>query len=155
VLLISTITPLPWALIEFHGGYLKAIVKDDKFLENFVNIANMFIELGHWLTHFKISSSIIIPKLNKAFYNSSKSFHPIVLLNMLGKLIKKVIGECLQFHMIANNFVHPYQLGGLKQCLMIDMGIFITYLICLSWVKNLWTNTLAFDIIQFFPSLNH
>jgi len=39
-------------------------------------------------------SSIIIPKPNKAFYDSPpKTFKPIVLLNMLGKLIEKVIDE--------------------------------------------------------------
>ena len=48
-------------------------------------------------------------------YNSSKIFRPIVLLNMLGKLIKKVIGERLQYQSITLNFVHPNQLGRLKQ----------------------------------------
>jgi len=57
---------------------------------------------------------IVIPKPNKLSYNSSKFFHPIVLLNMLSKLIKKVIGERLQFHTISNNFTHPHQFGGLK-----------------------------------------
>jgi len=41
-------------------------------------------------------------------------FRPIVLLNILGKLIKKVIGERLQFHAIANNFIHSNQLENLK-----------------------------------------
>ena len=49
---------------------------------------------------------IIIPKPNKTLYNSLKSFRPIVLLNMLGKLIKKVIGERIQFYVIANDFIY-------------------------------------------------
>ena len=36
---------------------------------------------------------IIIPKPNKSSYDSPKLFRPIILLNMLGKLMKKVIGE--------------------------------------------------------------
>ena len=88
---------------------------DNKCLENIVNIANICINLGYWPMYFKMFLSIIIPKLNKTFYNSPKSFHPIVLLNMLEKLIRKVIGKCLQFYAIANNFVYSYQLGGLKQ----------------------------------------
>jgi len=71
--------------------HLKLIFKDNKCLENIINI-------GHWLLHFKVSSSIIIPKLNKVTYNSPKSFCPIILLNTLGKLMKKVIGRWLQFH---------------------------------------------------------
>ena len=56
-------------------------------------------------------------------------FRPIVLLNTLEKLIKKVIGKHLQFHMIFNNFIHPDQLRGLKQCSTMDAGTFLTYFI--------------------------
>jgi len=76
-----------------------------------------------------MSISIIIPKSSKTLYDSLKSFHLIVLLNMLGKLIKKVIGERMQFHPTSNNFIYYNQLGGLKQYSTLDMGIFLTYLI--------------------------
>jgi len=36
-----------------------------------------------------------------------------------------------------------------------DAGIALMHIICLGWVKSLLTSTLAFDITQFFPSLNH
>ena len=36
-----------------------------------------------------------------------------------------------------------------------DVEVALTHIICSGWVKNLTTNTLAFDIAQFFPSLNH
>jgi len=71
----------------------------------------------------QMSSSIIIPKPNKASYDSSKMFCLIVLLNTLGKLVKKVIGEKLQFHLISNNFIHSNQLGGLKQQSTTDADI--------------------------------
>jgi len=98
---------------------------------------------------------VIIPKLNKNSYDLSKSFRPIVLLNTVGKLIEKVIGEKLQFNIAANNFIHSSQLGGLKFKSMIDTGIALTHIIRSGWVKNMLTSTLAFDIAQFFPSLNH
>ena len=115
----------------------------------------MCFELGYWPSHFKTSTSIIIPKPNKELYDSPKAFRPIVLLNMIGKLIQKVIGERLQFYMISNNFIHPSQLGGLKQHLSANAGIALMYFICSGWVKNNYTSTLAFDIAQFFPSLNY
>ena len=59
--------------------------------------------------------SIIIPKPNKESYNSPKSFRPIVLLNMIGKIIEKVIKERLQFHTIANDFIYFSQLDSLKK----------------------------------------
>jgi len=45
-------------------------------------------------------SSIVISKFNKVAYNSPKTFRLIVLIKTLGKLIKKVIGERLQFQAI-------------------------------------------------------
>ena len=32
----------------------------------------------------------------------------------MGKLIEKVIGERLQFNIVANDFIYPSQLGSLK-----------------------------------------
>jgi len=75
--------------------HLKCIVKNNWYLEKIIAIADMCFELGYWPSHFKISMSIIISKPNKELYNSSKLFRPIVLLNILGKLIKKVIDNRL------------------------------------------------------------
>ena len=121
---------------------------------NIVNIANACVNLGHWPSHFKLLSSIIIPKPNKASYNFSKIFCLIVLLNTLGKLIEKVIGERLQFQSTSKNFIHHNQLRRLKQHLTIDTDNFLTHLICSGWVKNLQTSILVFKIAQFFPLLN-
>jgi len=77
----------------------------------------------------------------------SKAFHnTIVLLNMLDKLIKNFIGERIQFHSISNSLIHLNYFGELKQCSTIDVGVFLTYLICSEWIKNSQMSTLAFDI---------
>ena len=94
--------------------HLKRCVKDVTCLKRFINIANTCIDLGHWPLHFKVLTTIIIFKPNKKSYNFLKAFCSIVLLNMLGKLIEKFIGERLQFQAILNNFVYQCQLGGLK-----------------------------------------
>ena len=88
-------------------------------------------------------------------YNQPKSFHLIVLLNTLGKLIEKVVVERLQFIVTNNDFIHPSQLDGLKFKSTTDAGVALTHIIQSGWVKNKTTSTFAFDISQFFPSLNH
>jgi len=104
-------------------------MKDDDYITNVIKITNACIDLEYWPNHFKISSMVIIPKPNKLLYNSPKSFRPIVLLNTLGKLIEKVIGERLQYHVINNNFIHSSQLGGLKFKLTIDVGVTLMHII--------------------------
>ena len=127
-------------------------MKDNDCITNIIKITNACINLEYWPNHFKISSIVIIPKPNKPSYDSPKSFRPIVLLNTLGKLIEKVIGERLQYHVVNNNFIYLSQLGRLKFKLTIDAGVTI---IRLGWTRNCLASTLAFDIVQFFPSLNH
>ena len=145
-------TPSPDKLSWRH---LEIILEDKECLDNFVQIANTCINLGYWLSHIKVSITVIIPKSNKKVYNSPKSFRPIVLLNTMVKLIKKVIGERLQFNTVLNDFIHPSQLSSLKFKSMIDAGVTLMYTIQASWVKNLTTSTLAFNITQFFLLLNY
>lgn len=114
---------------KLSWGNLKRVVRDKTCLKNIITIANACIEIGYWPNHFKNSMTIVIPKPNKALYDSPKSFRPIVLLNSLGKLIEKVIGDRLQFHIISNNFIHQSQLGGLKFKSTTDVGITLTHFI--------------------------
>ena len=87
-------------LDELLWRHLKVIINDITYLNNFINIASTYINLEHWPLHFKTLFSIIISKPNKTSYNTPKMFQPIILLNMLGKLIEKVISERLQFQSI-------------------------------------------------------
>ena len=90
--------------ITWH--HLKVALNQEECLSNIINIANICINLGHWLNYFKCSSTRIIPKPNKPAYDHPKAFCPIVLLNTLGKLIKKVIVERIQFIITRNSFIH-------------------------------------------------
>jgi len=140
---------------KLSWGHFKCIIKDKTCLKNIVIITNVCFELGYWPNHFKKSTMIVILKPNKSSYDSLKSFRPIVLLNTMGKLIEKVIGDRLQFQVVSNNFIHQSQLRGLKFKSTIDVGIALIHFICTGWIKNMLTSSLAFDIAQFFPSLNH
>jgi len=46
----------------------------------------------------------------------------------------------------TNNFIHQSQLGGLKFKSTMDVSIVLTYFICMRWIQNMSTSTLAFDI---------
>jgi len=71
---------------------------------------------------------VIIPKPNKSSYDTPKTFQPIILLNTIGKLIKKIITD-RQVDSITLNFIHSNQIGGIRQQSTIYAGIFITHLI--------------------------
>ena len=102
-----------------------------------------------------MSTLIIISKPNKVLYDFPKMFQLIILLNMLGKLIEKVIGVRLQYQSITSNFAYLNQLGRLKQQSTTNVDIILTHFIYLGWIKGFYTSTLAFDIAQFFFLLNY
>jgi len=108
----SSLTPGPDHISWRH---LKLLITNDRCLLKIVQIANTCIDLEFWLSHFKSSNMVVIPKPNKNNYNSPKSFRPIVLLNTMGKLIEKAISNRLQFHLSANGFLDSHQFGGIQQ----------------------------------------
>jgi len=73
----------------------------------------------------------------------------------MGKLIEKAISNRLQFYLLANGFLDPHQFGGICQRSTIDAGIYLTHLIRVGWLRQCHMSILAFDIAQFFLSLNH
>ena len=135
--------------------HLKIIIKNKDCLSRIINITNTCINLGYWPKYFKVSTTIVIPKPNKSSYNHPKAFCPIVLFNTLSKLIEKVVAKRLQFIVVSNDFIHPSQLGGLKFKSTMDAGITLIHIVQSGWAKGRSTSSLAFDISQFFPSLNH
>jgi len=107
----SLFTPGP---NHISWNHLKKVLDNAKYSTNIVNIVNSCISLSYWPSHFKNLSFIIILRPNKSLYNTTKVFHPIILLNMLGKLIEKVISNRLQVYSITSNFIYSNQLGGIK-----------------------------------------
>ena len=114
---------------KLSWSYIKKIIKNDNCIVKFIDITNTCINPEYWPYYFKTSTTIIIPKPNKTMYDFPKSFYPIVLLNTIGKLFKKMIRERIQFLILSNNFIHSSQLGSLKQRSTTDARVALTHLI--------------------------
>jgi len=57
--------------------------------------------------------------------------------------------------MTSNGFLDPNQLSSIKQRSTIDAGLYLTHIIHAGWLKQYHTSVIAFDVAQFFLSLNH
>ena len=73
----------------------------------------------------------------------------------MGKLVEKMLARRLQFDGIAHGVFHSNQFGGIMQRSTEDAGLYLTHIVRAGWAKGLRTSVVAFDIAQFFPSLNH
>jgi len=135
--------------------HLKKIIAEPQCLNVFIKLANACLTVGRWPKHFKESVSVIIPKPGKPSYSAPKAFRPIALLNTLEKLIEKMLSNRIQHDMIAYDIVDPNQFGGICQRSTEDAGLYLTHLVRTGWAQGLKTSVIAFDIAQFFPSINH
>jgi hypothetical protein len=92
--------------------HLKRILRDGYSEQLFLWLANACLTTGVWPDEFKVSITVVIPKPGKPLYNTPKSFRPIVLLNTMGKLLEKMLANCLQFEAAEHGVLHPNQFGG-------------------------------------------
>jgi len=148
----SLLSPGPDHVTWVH---LKKIVAEPQCLNVFITLANACLTVGRWPKYFKELVSVIIPKPGKPSYSAPKAFRPIALLNTLEKLIEKMLSNRIQYDMIAYDLVDPNQFGGICQRSTKDAGLYLTHLVRTGWARGLKTSIIAFDITQFFPSINH
>ncbi|KAF8692400.1 hypothetical protein AX14_002562, partial [Amanita brunnescens Koide BX004] len=110
---------------------------------------------GSWPTHFKESTSVIIPKPNKPDYTIPKAYWPIALLNTLGKLLTKILANRLQHDAAEHGILHRDQFGGVQGHSTIDAGLVLTDFISEHRECGWHASACAIDVAQFFPSLSH
>jgi hypothetical protein len=135
--------------------HLRCLTTDKTISSMLLWIADACINVGIWPDEFKESITVVIPKPGKPAYDVPKAFRPIVLLNTMGKLIEKMIANRLQFDAAKNGILHPCQFGGVRQNSTEDAGVYLTHLVRAGWAKGMKTSVVAFDLAQYFPSLNH
>jgi hypothetical protein len=76
-------------------------------------------------------------------------------LNTLGKMFEKMLSNRLQFEAAEHGVLHPNQFGGVCQNSTEDAGCVFTHVVQVGWRAKLKTSMVAFDLAQFFPSINH
>ncbi|OJT07610.1 hypothetical protein TRAPUB_1516, partial [Trametes pubescens] len=135
--------------------YVAALVKHEACGEILRQLFNACIEKAFWPAQFKEAVSVIIPKPKKDDYSRLKAYRPVVLLSCLGKLCEKVLAARLHFEGQKWGAFHPAQFGGTKQHSTVDAGMMLVHRIRQGWARGLDTSVLAFDVAQFYPSVNH
>ncbi|KAJ0169140.1 hypothetical protein K1T71_014948 [Dendrolimus kikuchii] len=68
--------------------------------ELFLSLANKCLELGYFPTEWKKATVVILRKPGKTVYNTAKSYRPIGLLPVIGKLFEKLIVARLRWHLV-------------------------------------------------------
>ncbi|CAH2208513.1 jg11092 [Pararge aegeria aegeria] len=96
---------------DYHSDIsAEAILVDIKI---YLSIANKCLELSCFPVSWKQAAVIVLRKPGKADYSQAKSYRPIGLLPILGKILEKMIVRRIRWHLLPK--ANPRQYGFVPQ----------------------------------------
>ena len=96
-----------------------------------------------------------VPKPDHAHYSPAKNFHPISLLECIGKLTEKLILYLLYREIIHHDLIPTNQFSGHMASSTLDAGLTLLHDIQIVHVAGLQTGLLLFDIQGFSNNVNY
>ena len=75
---------------------------------------NSCLRLGYYPKHFRDSITVILQKPQKDDYTAAKSYHPVALLNTLGKLLDAVVAGRIAYVAEKSQMLPTMHMGGRK-----------------------------------------
>ena len=125
------------------------------FPETLTFLYSSCVEIGHYPTPFKHSTTTVVPKPNKKDYKLAGSFRPIRLTECLGKVLEKAIARRIQHEVAIDDIVPLSQFGGRIHSATIDAGLTFVQDVHDSWQRKEKASALFFDITGFYNFVNH
>jgi hypothetical protein len=111
--------------------------------------------LGHHLKEWKLAITAVILKPRKEDYSLLKCYHPLVLLECLGKLLKKVVMRCLSHDIAALKLIPMMQFRARSFSSTINAGLCLTHDVEIAHALGRVCGSLLFDLQGFFNNINH
>jgi hypothetical protein len=97
---------------------------------------------------------VLIPKPNKPDYSNPEAYHPIALLNCLGKVLEKLMATHLSSMSESHNLLHLDQIRGRPQRLAIDAVIALVHDVDMVKSRKLSSAALFLDIWGAFDNVS-
>lgn len=115
-------------------------------------IYSAILERGYYFNPWKKFITVVLRKPGKPQYDVLKAYHPIALLNTLGKLLTAIITEQLTYYTEKHALLPPMHFGGRPGRTTMDTLHTLTYFIKDAWRKKQVVSVLFLDIEGAFPN---
>jgi len=96
----------------------------------------------------------VIPKPGKTDYFAPKLYHPISLLDCLGKLMEKAVAKRITHAIDVAEVLPPNQFGSRARSCCLDAVLTLTHHVNLAHKINWHAGALLFDISGFFDNIS-
>jgi ribonuclease HI len=123
--------------------------------EHLLMLYNTLVELRHVPKDWKAEKLVAVAKPRKTDMSSPKSYRPISLIETLSKVLEKMMAVRLQLDCTTHGLLPNNQFGSLRHVGTSDAGLALVHDIETAWAKGKTCVTIAADIQQFFPSVQH
>ena len=115
-------------------------------------IYNTILEKEIYYALWKHFTTVVLRKPGKPQYDTPKAYHPIVLLNTLGKLMMAAVAEQLTYYTEKHALLPPTHFGGRPGRTTMDALHTLIYRIKDAWCKHQVVSVLFLDIEGAFPN---
>ena len=136
-------------------GYLLIKWAFSSHPERLTHLYNACLRLGHHPHQWRDATVVVVPKPNRTDPSLPKNYHPISLLECLGKLLEKIISTRLLFDINRYNLIPTTQFRGRNVSSTVDAGLSLQHDIHTTHASGLVCASLLFDISGFFDNINH
>ena len=116
-------------------------------------IFRAIFELDVYPEEWKESTTIVLRKPGKLSYEEPKAYHPIALLNTLGKLFSSIVADELSHFCETRNVFPPNQFGGRPSRCTTDSMLLLTHKIKDAWRNRKVASVLFLDVQGAFPNV--
>ena len=124
----------------------------DTVIDYLYYIYRAVLELDKYPSRWLIILTIVLWKAGKAAYNVAKSYHPIGLLDTLGKLFSALVAVDLSYIAEKHNLLPPNQFGGRPGRCTTDAMHLVVQKIKDTWRAKKVASILFLDIQAAFPN---
>jgi Reverse transcriptase (RNA-dependent DNA polymerase) len=118
-------------------------------------IFNVCISQGYHPKAWRTAAITIVPKPGKEDYSLPKCYHPIALLECLGKLLEKVITKRLSYDITSLSLIPTTQFSACPHSSTVDAGLCLTHNVETAHALGSVYGMILFDIQGFFDNVNH
>jgi hypothetical protein len=124
----------------------------DILTDRLLHIYSAILERGLYYKPWKQFTMVVLRKPGKPRYNVPKAYHPIALLNTLGKVLTAIIAEQLTYYTEKHALLPPMHFGGRPGRMTTDTLHMLMYTIKDTWCKKQVVSVLFLDIEGVFPN---
>lgn len=115
---------------------------------------NATFNLNYYLERWKLSTTVVLRKLEKPDYMLAKAYHPITLLETIVKVLSSCMASVLQFHTAKEGLLPNTHFGRRPGRLAVDALQMMVSFIKDSWRRKEVVTALYLDVKGAFPSIS-